>query len=121
MFRYKSVSEYSHLCPKDSMPSFHQEVFQYLWNIIKQSKLCCCVSKFYCSTSKTLESCPEGCCGKCLIVISVDENIESSMLTWILDQQIQMKTLKMKLQKTRIQSIVVNPKIISDSIVSNIG
>lgn len=72
------MSEYSHLCPKDSMPSFHQEVFQYLWNIIKQSKLCCCVSKFYCSTSKTLESCPEGCCGKCLIVISVDENIESS-------------------------------------------
>ena len=66
-FRYKSVSEHSHLCLPPSLFDYEYQSHLHLWNLIKNSTLCCCVSKFYCSTSTNLEKCNEGCCGKCLI------------------------------------------------------
>ena len=42
----------------------HAQAF--LWRQVKYSDLCCCTSKFYCSTSTSLEKCKNGCCGKCI-------------------------------------------------------
>ena len=64
--KYQSVTEHSHLLvPKMYYCGFLNTVLWYLWRLIKQSDLCCCVSKFYCSSSTTLEKCEENCCGKC--------------------------------------------------------
>ena len=41
------------------------KVLKYFWGLVKHSDLCCCVSKFYCSSSTNLEKCVEMCCGKC--------------------------------------------------------
>ena len=73
-FRYKSVSEHSHLFLPPSLFDYEYEAGLHLWNLIKNSTLCCCVSKFYCSKSTNLDKCIEGCCGKCLI----DEKESSS-------------------------------------------
>ena len=43
---------------------FLPHVQKFLWNKVKHSDQCCCVSKFYCTTLTSLEKC-EGCCGKC--------------------------------------------------------
>ena len=51
--------------PETSPPNFSSHVLQFLWILVKNSGLCCCVSKFFCSTSTDLEKCKEGCCGKC--------------------------------------------------------
>ena len=63
--RYQSDSDNSHLFTPFSFNYYQQHVLTYLWNIIKNSSLCCCVSKFYCTTSTTKEKCQEGCCRKC--------------------------------------------------------
>jgi hypothetical protein len=51
--------------PESSPPDFSSHVLQFLWSLVKHSGLCCCVSKFFCSTSTDLEKCKQGCCGKC--------------------------------------------------------
>jgi len=56
--RYQGLAE-------TSPPNFSSQVLQFLWVLVKNSGLCCCVSKFFCSTSTDLEKCKEGCCGKC--------------------------------------------------------
>ena len=56
--RYKGL-------PETSPPDFSSHVLHFLWRLVKHSDLCCCVSKFYCSTSTDLEKCKQGCCGKC--------------------------------------------------------
>ena len=69
---YKSTLGHSHLIergifivyPKGKI-EYKEEVLDYLWNIVKTSYLCCCVSEFFCSTSTNLGKCIEGCCGKC--------------------------------------------------------
>ena len=70
--------------------SFLPYVRKFLWNKVKHSDLCCCISKFYCITSTTLERCAEGCCGKCSSVleefssdsdISTESNTDSDMNT----------------------------------------
>ena len=33
---------------------------------MKNSKLCCCVSQYFCTSSTSLEKCQQGCCGKCI-------------------------------------------------------
>ena len=45
---------------------------------MKNSGLCCCVSKFFCSTSTDLEKCKEGCCGKC--EVEIVSGLESSQI-----------------------------------------
>ena len=54
-----------HGLPEPSPPGFSSHVLQFLWRLVKHSDLCCCVSKFFCSTSTDLEKCQQGCCGKC--------------------------------------------------------
>ena len=54
-----------HGLPEPSPPGFSSHVLQFLWILVKHSGLCCCVSKFFCSTSTDLEKCKQGCCGKC--------------------------------------------------------
>ena len=69
---YKSTLVHSHLIengifivyPKGQV-TYKKEVLNYLWKIVKDSYNCCCVSKFFCSTSTNLGGCIEGCCGKC--------------------------------------------------------
>ena len=51
--------------PETSPTDFSSHVLKYLWRLVKHSDLCCCVSKFFCSTSTNLEKCRQGCCGKC--------------------------------------------------------
>jgi hypothetical protein len=63
--RYQSVIEHSHLQRPGDLLSYQSQVLRHLWKIVKCSSLCCCESKFYCSTSTDLEKCREGCCDKC--------------------------------------------------------
>ena len=51
--------------PQLDVGNFAQHVIQFLWKQVRNSDLCCCLSKFYCSSSVTLEKCKSGCCGKC--------------------------------------------------------
>ena len=50
---------------KCSWYGYLNRMLKYFWEVVKQSDLCCCVSKFYCSSSTTLDKCVEKCCGKC--------------------------------------------------------
>ena len=65
--RYKVV------LPTGSRKNFSSHVLQFLWRRVKYSDLCCCVSKYYCSTSKSVDKCQEACCGKCNEEESVTE------------------------------------------------
>ena len=71
---YQTHNEYNHFNPYTVMsnhhyylqfPEYESAVLQHMWNVIKNSVLCCCVSKFYCTSSTNLEKCVDGCCGKC--------------------------------------------------------
>ena len=82
---YPSHSVHNHFNPYTVMsnhhnylqfPDYESKVLQHLWNLVKNSDLCCCVSKFYCSSSTNLDKCQDGCCGKCLAKTS--EVIDSS-------------------------------------------
>ena len=59
-------------------PFYRKLVISFLWNIIKTSTLCCCVSEFYCSSSTTIEKCQEGCCGKCKLISNVQDMANDS-------------------------------------------
>ena len=77
--------------PSDTYPSvpssyegsytngYLNKVLRYFWGLVKHSDLCCCVSKFYCSSSTSLEKCDEKCCGKCKKEISEDDTSCSSL------------------------------------------
>ena len=56
--RYRGV-------PKTTVSNFASHVCKFLWRRIKNSHLCCCKSKFYCSSSINLDKCKNDCCGKC--------------------------------------------------------
>ena len=71
---YQTHNEYNHFNPYTVMsnhhyylqfPEYESAVLQHMWNVIKNSVLCCCVSKFYCTSSTNLDKCVDGCCGKC--------------------------------------------------------
>lgn len=44
---------------------------------MKNSKLCCCVSQYFCTSSTTLEKCQQGCCGKCTSESTENESTEN--------------------------------------------
>ena len=52
--------------PRVPRRNFPSRVIQFLWKEVKNSPYCCCVSKFFCSTSTTIDKCLKKCCGKCL-------------------------------------------------------
>ena len=82
--------------PSDTYPSvpssyecsytngYLNKVLKYFWGLVKHSDLCCCVSKFYCSSSTTLEKCVDMCCGKCKEETS-EHNTSCSSLEFDLD------------------------------------
>ena len=37
----------------------------FLWRRVKNCDLCCCISKYFCSSSKNIDKCKKGCCKKC--------------------------------------------------------
>ena len=84
---YKSTRENTHLnrlsvmsipmCNPARFPVYETEVLKYLWKLVKFSDLCCCVSKFFCTSSTNLEKCKEGCCGKCSSTILENELLSS--------------------------------------------
>ena len=77
--RYHYVSEHSHLIPRDHRRDIYVKAVQvFLWKTIKIETLCCCVSKFYCTTSTNLEKCSEGCCRKCSNINQEEEPSTSS-------------------------------------------
>ena len=41
---------------------------------VRCETLCCCVSRFYCTSSKAINKCREGCCEKCLEVTFQEES-----------------------------------------------
>ena len=81
---YNSNFVYNHLDPYSVMSNHHNnlrfwsyesEVLQYLWNLVKNSDICCCVSKFFCTSSTNLDKCRVGCCRKCSYEKNHDEQI----------------------------------------------
>ena len=60
--------------PIERVPYFSKHVRRYLWNRVKHSDLCCCVSRFFCSSSENLHKCKNGCCEKCLEDQDENEN-----------------------------------------------
>ena len=56
-----------HGIPLKPVSNFASHVRQFLWKQVKSESLCCCESKFYCTSSNTLQKCQTGCCGKCSI------------------------------------------------------
>ena len=72
------MSDNSHLVPPHSLAGYDMAVLEFLWKRVKEETLCCCVSRFYCTSSKTLDKCREGCCGKCAEVIIQEESSTSS-------------------------------------------
>ena len=79
----KSIKEKTHLNRESILSKpmsnpvcftgYETEVLKYLWNLVKVSNFCCCVSKFFCTSSTNLEKCKKGCCGKCNREILQDE------------------------------------------------
>ena len=51
--------------PETPLSNFETDVCQFLWRRVKNSDLCCCKSKFYCSSSPNINKCEVDCCGKC--------------------------------------------------------
>ena len=83
---YKSYLEHSHLADRKLFADYprtyksiqyKKEVLKYLWNLVKNSKLCCCVSQYFCTSSTTLEKCQQGCCGKCTSESTENESTEN--------------------------------------------
>ena len=52
--------------PAEPVTNFASHVHEFLWKRVKHSDQCCCVSKFFCTSSKNVDKCKNGCCGKCL-------------------------------------------------------
>ena len=81
---FKSMREDSHLLYQIRHNyAFRAEVLLYFWKVVKKSALCCCVSKFFCTSSTNLDKCLDGCCGKCkaelpAISDTLSESSESS-------------------------------------------
>ena len=72
--------------------SYAEAVINFLWKTVKWETLCCCVSKYYCTSSTNLDKCSKGCCGRCLEVIcekdpSVSSESDSESLGTDLDSE----------------------------------
>ena len=51
--------------PETTWSNFAKHVCLFLWRRVKNSHLCCCKSKYFCSSSTNLNKCVDDCCGKC--------------------------------------------------------
>ena len=58
------IDQYQSL-PCVPSPQLVKHIRRFLWNRVKNYPGCCCQSRFFCSSSRTLEKCQTGCCGKC--------------------------------------------------------
>ena len=73
--RYQAAEDFNHPLPlRDhrghyDLPGadedYQAQALKHIWKVVKNSSLCCCVNKIFCSTSTNIEKCVESCCGKC--------------------------------------------------------
>ena len=65
--------------PLEDVVNFSRHVRKFLWNRVKNSDLCCCVSKFFCNSSINIDKCKIGCCKKCPEISGGSrENVDSN-------------------------------------------
>ena len=59
------VDRYKVFLPIGSRLNFSRHVMNFLWRRVKHCDLCCCISKYFCSSSKNIDKCKKECCKKC--------------------------------------------------------